>query len=84
VSAKKAYRLQPPEGGWSAHAKEFLKVLGPIDLHGWHILANAPVQGWPAREIMAQMQKDPNLRAHIPIDIVGMVLDAVPDLYPKS
>lgn len=76
--------LQPPKGGWSAIAKSFLDSLGPLDLEGWQLMANAPVLGWPATEIMKQMSEHPKIKAHIPIDIAGMVLGEVSDIYPRS
>jgi hypothetical protein len=41
-------------------------------------LANAPVEGWPAREILTAMAATPRLAACVPIDILGMVTDLNP------
>lgn len=85
VPERKAYRLKPPKRGWSPHALQFLMVLGPIDLDGWRMMANAPVQGWPATEIMTQMFADEKIKAFIPADIVGMVIgNECGGLYPRS
>lgn len=81
----KVVKLTPPKGGWSEAAHHFLMVLGPLDLEGWAVLAHAPVQGWPAKEILGQIRKHPGLEQRIPIDIVGMVLQEQCDgLYPRS
>lgn len=69
----------------SEEARSFLDVLGPMDLHGWMWLANAPVQGWPASEIIGAMYDDVRMRAFPPIDIVGMLTDRNPrGLYLPS
>lgn len=85
VPERKAYRIKPPKGGWSPAARVFFQVLGHIDLEGWRVLAHAPVQGWPAEEVLRAMSRhSEELRMAIPVDIRGMLLDEVPDLYPKS
>lgn len=57
----------------SGMAQGFLDLLGPLDLHGWHDLANGPMQGFPAGEIIAAMDDTPALRALVPIDVLGML-----------
>jgi len=66
----------------STEAKQFLKLLGPLDREGWQVLSGSPVGGWPAREIFAAMDDTPELSAMVPIDIIGMVTDRNPgNLY---
>lgn len=68
----------------SEYARDFLMRAGPegLDAAGWHVLANSPVQGWPAKEIITAMYRTDNLAAFIPIDVVGMVTDLNPgNLY---
>ena len=60
-------------------ARDFLALLGPLDRAGWGQLANAPVQGWPAKPIIEAIYATPALMALIPIDIVGMVTDLNPN-----
>ena len=62
----------------SGEAKVFMSMIGPLDLRGWMQLANAPVQGWPAGEILAAMMATPGLSAAPPIDHVGHVTDLNP------
>jgi hypothetical protein len=77
--------LEPPAEGWSWDARVFLEILGPLDHAGWSLLAHAPVQGWPSREILTQLLKHPTLGPRIPIDIVGMVIGSECNgLYPQS
>jgi hypothetical protein len=61
-------------------ANDFLRLASPtgLDLKGWMTLANAPVEGWPAREILTAMAETPRLAACVPIDILGMVTDLNP------
>ena len=66
------------EAEWSAAALGFLRQVGPLDLEGWVVLAHAPVEGWPAAEIIEAMYHHPRIRARIPIDIVGMLTDLNP------
>ena len=40
---------------------------------GWMKLANLPVFGWPAEEILDTMADDPRLAAFIPVDVLGML-----------
>jgi hypothetical protein len=44
-----------PAEPWSGAAEDFLRLLGPLDRRGWAQLAHAPVEGWPAGEILAGM-----------------------------
>lgn len=62
----------------SKDAQEFLKLCGPLDRAGWHFLATAPVQGWPAGEILAAMADTSALAALVPIDRLGMLTDRNP------
>lgn len=68
----------------SGYAKSFLKIAAPrgLDMCGWHVLANSPVQGWPSKEIITAMYQMPLMQALIPVDIVGMITDLNPgELY---
>lgn len=65
----------------SRHARMFLDMLGPLDRAGWGQLARAPVQGWPAAEIVAAMDDTPGLTALVPIDRLGMLTDRNPCGY---
>lgn len=64
----------------SGEAKAFLKREAPkgLDFRGWHQLVHDPVQGWPSAEIIAAAADDPQLKALIPIDIVGNLTDKNP------
>lgn len=62
----------------SREARIFLDLLGPLDILGWGVLANSPVQGWPAAEIIAAMDDTPRLKARVPIDRLGMLTDRNP------
>jgi hypothetical protein len=62
----------------SEEAQEFLEMLGPMDIQGWMMLANGPMGGWPAGEIIAAMDDTKELRALIPVDILGHVTDRNP------
>lgn len=70
------------EDGLSVGAQTFLEMVrergGPTDRRSWSQLANGPMQGWPAREIITAMYADDRVKALIPIDIVGMVTDLNP------
>lgn len=71
-------RLTPAQP-LSPDAEMFLDMLGPLDRHGWMMLAsNAPVRGWPAAEIIAAMDDTPELTAYVPIDRLGMLTDRNP------
>lgn len=61
-----------PKDQLSRDARAFLELLGPLDLAGWRLLANAPVKGWPAGEIFAAMSDTEEMESWIPIDILGM------------
>jgi hypothetical protein len=68
----------------SENAETFLKLAAPkgLDLNGWRVLANSPIGGWPAAEIIDAMADNPHLVAVIPVDILGMVTDRNPkNLY---
>ena len=65
------------DGTLSRQAQSFLDMCGPLDIRGWMALANSPVQGWPAAEIINAMC-DSGLEAYVPIDIVGMITDRNP------
>lgn len=81
---------EPPTGeifdikdNWSPTASKFFDMIGyGLDRRGWAFLANAPMQGWPSKEIITAMYQDERTSALIPIDIVGMVTDENPgNLY---
>lgn len=59
-------------------AQYFLKLLGPLDRRGWMMLADGPMQGWPAGEIVLAMLETPALRSDVPIDIAGMLTNLNP------
>lgn len=69
------------EAELSPLAQSFLELAAPrgLDRDGWHVLANSPVSGWPAGEILGAMYDDDRLRPLIPIDVVGMVTDRNPE-----
>lgn len=71
--------------GLSIRAKRFIYEASDgrgLDRQGWMTLANSPMNGWPAKEIITAMYQDKRLSHLIPIDIVGMVTDLNPgDLY---
>lgn len=70
--------IEPPEG-WSPMARLFLDMLpGPLGRKGWAQLAHAPVEGWPAGEIINAMCESDDVSFYVPIDIVGMVTDRNP------
>jgi len=74
-----------PEKELSAAADVFLDLLGPLDFQGWNQLANSPVGGWPAKEILTAIYQTKDIRSTIPIDIVGMVTDLNPHgLYMRE
>lgn len=74
-----------PRQPFSDEAQDFLDLLGPLDEEGWAVLAHAPVEGWPAKEILSAMLDTKELGHRIPIDIVGMVTDRNPGgLYLKG
>jgi hypothetical protein len=60
----------------SAAALHILDMIGPLDVPGWMALANAPVGGWPAREVFEAIAATEALSAEfIPIDVRGMLFD---------
>lgn len=68
----------------SQDAEYFLKLAAPngLDYRGWQFLANAPIGGWPAAEIISAMADNPKLAVTVPVDILGMVTDRNPsNLY---
>ena len=75
-----------PRQPWSREAQRFLGLLGPLDMKGWIQLAHAPVEGWPAGEIIDALCETPHptipdstMAGYVPIDIVGMVTDRNPN-----
>jgi hypothetical protein len=70
----------------SASARRFLRLVGaPFDAAGWVELANLPVGGWPAAEILAAMDDTPRLTALVPMDRLGMLTDRNPGgLYMRA
>lgn len=68
-----------PKEPFSDEARLFLNMLGPLDRKGWGILAHAPVQGWPSREIFEAIYHTEGLAGIVPIDIIGMVTDLNPE-----
>lgn len=67
-----------PEVPFSPEARQFLNNMSELDLKGWLHLANAPVHGWPAREIFTAMYQTERIRPLIPVDIIGMATDLNP------
>lgn len=65
-------------GALSREARDFLDMLGPLDLDGWSVLLHAPVEGWPSKEIITAACANPKLRSFVPVDIEGMVTDNNP------
>ena len=68
-----------PRRPFSEEAQRFLEVLGPLDRRGWGILANAPVEEWPAGEIIDAIYHTEGLQVLPPIDHVGMLTDLNPN-----
>lgn len=68
-----------PRKPFSESAKNFLDLLGPLDKEGWAMLAHAPVQFWPAGEILDAIWHTEGLGAYVPIDIIGMATDINPN-----
>lgn len=66
-----------PRKPFSPAAESFLRLLGPLDAEGWRMLAHAPVEGWPAGEIIDAMCES-GFEAVLPIDIVGMTTERNP------
>lgn len=65
-----------PREPWSKDAELFLELLGPLDRTGWARLANAPVEAWPAAEILPAINDC--VGPYVPIDIIGMLTDRNP------
>lgn len=63
----------------SEEAQMFIDMLGPLDINGWQTLSNAPVGGWPAKEIFEAMLDTPLLENMVPIDKIGMLTDRNPN-----
>lgn len=80
----KPMELDPGETPFSVEALAFLDALGPLDRMGWARLANAPVEEWPAAEIMPAINR--SIGPLVPIDIIGMLTNENPSgLYlPKG
>ena len=70
--------LTTPLNELSLRAQRFLEMLLPLDRRGWAMLAHAPVDGWPAGEIISAMYQTPAISALIPLDVVGMITDHNP------
>ncbi|WNN95164.1 hypothetical protein SEA_MAGRITTE_213 [Microbacterium phage Magritte] len=78
----------------SYKARDFLLKLGAVSYGSrevrmppvnWMHLGNAPVQGWPAAEIIEAMYHTPGLAAFVPVDIAGMLTTLNPEgLYLPS
>ena len=67
-----------PRKPFSGVAKVFLGILGPLDFEGWRQLAHAPVENWPAAEILDAIEHTEGLSGRVPIDILGMITDLNP------
>lgn len=67
-----------PARPFSPNAQSFLELLGPLDFEGWCMLAHAPVEQWPAAEILAAIENTEGLGGLVPIDIRGMLTDENP------
>jgi hypothetical protein len=65
-----------PTQPFSDDALLFLEMLGPLDRTGWARLANAPVEEWPAAEILPAINN--TVGPLVPIDIIGMLTDHNP------
>lgn len=59
-------------------AATFVRALEPLDHRGWAQVAQLPVKGWPAAEIIEAMYQTPHLATLIPIDRVGMLTNINP------
>lgn len=78
----------------SYKARDFLLEIGAVTYGSrevkmppvnWMHLGNAPVQGWPAAEIIEAMYHTPGLSAFVPVDIAGMLTTLNPEgLYLPS
>lgn len=64
------------DADFSREARSFLDLLGPLDREGWMMLGSyAPVEGWPAAEILAALDE---VMPCVPIDRIGMLTDLNP------
>lgn len=71
-----------PSQELSGEALQFLDLLGDLDCMGMMALANAPVGGWPSKEIFTAMYETEQTQAMVPIDVIGMLTDLNPgELY---
>ena len=74
-----------PKIPFTAAAKEFLRMIEPLDREGWARLTNAPVGGWPSGEILAAIDDTKELSALVPIDRIGMLTNRNPGgLYLRT
>jgi len=65
--------------GLGVEARDFLEIIGPLDVRGWGALwSRCGMLGWPAREILEAFLDQHQMGALVPIDIVGMVTDRNP------
>jgi hypothetical protein len=67
--------------GMNKEARDFLAHITPprgMTFECWHALANAPIEGWPAKAIITAMAQHDRLKALVPIDVVGMLTDLNP------
>lgn len=68
-----------PQKPFSDAAQGFLDLCGPLDSRGWAVLAHAPLERWPAGEILTAMYQTEALpKALIPVDALGMVTELNP------
>jgi hypothetical protein len=64
----------------SVEARQFVELIGPLDRAGWQMLIGyAPVDGWPAAELIAAADDTAELSVLVPIDRLGMLTDRNPD-----
>lgn len=62
----------------SAVALSWVELMGPLDLAGWSSLAHGTMVGWPAGEVLHAMHLTRELKALVPIDLIGMLTDLNP------
>lgn len=62
----------------SQEARNFLGELGPLDYAGWQMVANLPVFGWPAAEVIRAMCETKAVSVLVPVDIEGHLTDRNP------
>lgn len=71
-------------GRLSYGAAYLIRQLEPLDHRGWAQVANLPVGGWPAAEVLEAMD-DSGLGPLIPVDRMGMLTNRNPGgLYLKE